>query len=114
MNKRAIYFTVGLMAIGLLGTAIIQWYWINWSVQLKEEQFEKAIKEALKRVASQIEDKGDYLEITEQYIALKGTWEQRRLLLEHIDRENRIHPKSLDKRIDPKNLDYLIKQELKT
>jgi two-component system phosphate regulon sensor histidine kinase PhoR len=113
LNKRAIYFTVGLMAIGLLGTAIIQWYWINWSVQLKEEQFEKAIKEALKRVASQIEDKGDYLEITEQYIALKGTWEQRRSLLEHIDRENRIHPKSLDKRIDPKNLDYLIKQELK-
>jgi hypothetical protein len=40
LNQRAIYLTVGLMAIALLGTAIIQWYWINWSVQLKEEQFE--------------------------------------------------------------------------
>ena len=64
------------MAIALLGTAIIQWYWINWSVQLKEEQFEKAIKESLKRVAARIEDNGDYLNLSEQYIALTGSCEQ--------------------------------------
>ncbi|MBK7226071.1 MAG: HAMP domain-containing sensor histidine kinase [Saprospiraceae bacterium] len=113
MNQRAIYLTVGLMAIALLGTAIIQWYWINWSVQLKEEQFEKAIKESLKRVAARIEDNGDYLNLSEQYIALKGSWEQQKELEEMKDRLNRINPPSLDKRIDPKNLDFLIKEELK-
>lgn len=68
------------MAIALLGTAIIQWYWINWSVQLKEEQFEKAIKESLKRVAARIEDNGDYLNLSEQYIALKGVGSSRKNL----------------------------------
>lgn len=101
------------MAFALIGTAVIQWYWVWWSVQLKEEQFEKAIKESLKRVASRIEDRGYVLEESEQYLLYKGTWEQKRMLIEQKDRENRIHPPSLDKRIDPKNLDYLIKQELK-
>lgn len=112
MNKRAIWITIGLMAIALLGTLALQLYWIDFAVRLKEQQFGEAIKQALKRVAMQIEEYPYKLEPEEKRILYNGTYDQRTLLLEMKDRENRINPLSLYTRIDPERLGFFIHQEL--
>ncbi|MDQ3141545.1 MAG: HAMP domain-containing histidine kinase [Bacteroidota bacterium] len=112
MDKRSIWITIGLMAVALVGTVIIQFYWINWSVRLKEKQFDESILAALKRVEARVDDRASLMEDTEKEIILGGNWQQRRLLIELKDREKRINPPSLEDRIDPKELSSLIRQEL--
>ena len=100
------------MAVALLGTAILQLYWIRWSLQLKEHQFEDSILAALKRVESKIIDQADTLDPTEYLLRKQGSWLQNRIQIELKDRIKRINPPPLETRLDPKQLAVLIRQEL--
>lgn len=104
--------TIGVMAVALLGTAILQLYWIRWSLQLKEHQFEDSILAALKRVESKIIDQADTLDPTEYLLRKQGSWLQNRIQIELKDRIKRINPPPLETRLDPKQLAVLIRQEL--
>ncbi len=55
MNKKAIWLTVGLMGIALIGILALQFYWINKSVWLNEKQFDDSAIAALKRVADMLQ-----------------------------------------------------------
>ena len=55
MNKRAIWVIIGLMSAALIGTIILQGYWINWSYQLSENQFSKDVFAVLNRVVDKLE-----------------------------------------------------------
>ncbi len=54
MNKRAIWLTIGLMGIALIGILALQFYWIRWSVQLNENRFDDNVISALKRVSDML------------------------------------------------------------
>jgi two-component system phosphate regulon sensor histidine kinase PhoR len=55
MNKKAIGFIIGLMVAALAGLAILQVYWISWSIQLNEDQFDNNIYASLSRITDRIE-----------------------------------------------------------
>ena len=55
MNKRAILITIGLMGAALFGVAWLQVKWIQFSIELNEERFEKNVYAALSNVAERLE-----------------------------------------------------------
>ncbi len=109
MSKRAIWFVIGLMALALIGTAVVQLYWINWSVRMKEEQFNEAIMASLHRVASKLERNDPSLDF--QGSPLHEDWSVRQKHLELVDREIRLQKYPLENRIDPLYLRKIIVQE---
>ena len=113
MNKTAIWLTTGIMSVALLGTALIQFYWIGWSLRLKEKQFEESVLAALKRVESRIIDKSEILDPAEFLLRREGSWLQNKFDLDLVDRQRRINPPPLEERIEPKSLSILLQQELK-
>jgi len=55
MSKKGIIIVIGLMTAALIGLAVLQIYWIGWSIELNEDQFNKNIYAALSRVSDRIE-----------------------------------------------------------
>ena len=63
MNKRLFSLLVVLMSLSLIGIIFVQSYWINKSVEDKEEQFSNTVTQILNRVVDNIEKREvqDYL-----------------------------------------------------
>ena len=55
MNKKAIWIIIGLMSAALIGIVLLQMYWIRWSIQLNESQFDKNIYNVLNRVSEKLQ-----------------------------------------------------------
>lgn len=55
MKKNALWWIIGLMSVALLGVVVMQAYWINQSIKLSEEQFNKNVYSALNSVVSKLE-----------------------------------------------------------
>jgi len=55
MNKRAIWITIGLMSLALIGIILLQLNWIIWSLSLNEEQFDKNAFGALNKVSDRLQ-----------------------------------------------------------
>lgn len=66
MNKRMFLFLVALMSLSLIGIIFVQVYWINSSVQDKEEQFTYNVKQILSSVSQKIQDR-EMTEFFNQY-----------------------------------------------
>jgi two-component system phosphate regulon sensor histidine kinase PhoR len=109
MTKKAIWIVIGLMALALMGITIVQLYWINWSVKLKEEQFNKSIIAVLQRVGARLEKNDPSLSITSTL--LLEEWNEKQKQIELIDREIRLQKFPLEKRIDPVFLKKILTQE---
>lgn len=109
MSKKAIWIVIGLMGLALMGTTIVQLYWINWSVQLKEEQFNEAIIGVLHRIAARLEKNDPSLRLSTTYLVEE--WNEKQKQMELIDREMRIQKYPLEKRIDPLFLRNILTQE---
>ncbi|MEL6863700.1 MAG: HAMP domain-containing sensor histidine kinase [Bacteroidota bacterium] len=67
MNKKAIWSIIGLMSAALIGIVLLQMYWIRWSIQLNEAQFDKNVFSALNRVSEKLEDAEDMRENLEVF-----------------------------------------------
>ena len=50
MNKRAIWFIIVLMSVGLIGTIVIQIYWFRSAIDIQETNFDDNVFEALNEV----------------------------------------------------------------
>ena len=55
MNKHNLGIISTLVAIALVTLIAVQIYWIKSSIKLKEEEFERSVKEALKSTANKLE-----------------------------------------------------------
>ncbi|MFT5832479.1 MAG: two-component system phosphate regulon sensor histidine kinase PhoR [Cognaticolwellia sp.] len=55
MKKNALWWIIGLMSTALLGVIVMQAYWINQSISLSEEQFNKNVFMSLNSVVSKLE-----------------------------------------------------------
>ncbi|MBK8485944.1 MAG: HAMP domain-containing histidine kinase [Saprospiraceae bacterium] len=109
MGKQAIWFVIGLMAVALIGTTIVQLYWINWSVNLKEQQFNESIIAALHRVGTRLEKHDPSLSLSSALLLER--WDEKQKQIELIDREIRLQKFPLERRIDPLFLKKIITQE---
>ena len=58
MGKRAIQLIIGLMSIALLGTAVIQFYYIKLNVDESEMRFNADVLDALNRVHQRLTEEG--------------------------------------------------------
>ena len=55
MNKRAIWIIIVLMGLALIGSIVLQAYWINWSIDLERTRFDQSVFETLNRVAGKLQ-----------------------------------------------------------
>ena len=56
MSKKAIWLIIFLMCSSLIGVAVIQMYWIKWSVNLDEKNFDDKVVMTLNRVRDRLMD----------------------------------------------------------
>jgi two-component system phosphate regulon sensor histidine kinase PhoR len=57
VQKRVLYFLIGLMSVSLAGIVMVQIYWIINSVSDKEYQFSFAVKQTLASVSSELDSR---------------------------------------------------------
>ena len=55
MNKRQIRWIIALMSIALIGIISLQVYWISHDIQLKEQQFDQTVNQAMNTIVDKIE-----------------------------------------------------------
>jgi signal transduction histidine kinase len=55
MNKKNFRWIITLMSIALLGIITLQVYWITHDIQLKEQQFEQTVNQAMNAIVDRIE-----------------------------------------------------------
>ena len=55
MSKRIIWAIVALMSIALLGLAVIQGYWLEWSFNLEEKRFNDKVEKSLGQISKRLE-----------------------------------------------------------
>lgn len=72
MSAQRIRLIIAMMTLALLGIICLQIYWINWSIRLNEEQFDKNVYAALNRVA----DKLQYYEEVSVLLAINSSHQQ--------------------------------------
>ncbi|MBK7810218.1 MAG: HAMP domain-containing histidine kinase [Saprospiraceae bacterium] len=65
MSKKAIWTVIAIMTLALVGTVLLQFYWINWSIKLNERQFDDQVIGVLKRVADKLEKEKENWEISQ-------------------------------------------------
>ncbi|MFN8294908.1 MAG: HAMP domain-containing sensor histidine kinase [Chitinophagales bacterium] len=56
MNKNLILFTSILLFLGLFGIGIVQIFWLKGAIKSREQDFDKAVFEALNEMSTKIED----------------------------------------------------------
>src|ERR1017187_7965709 len=66
MNKKKIWAIIILMSIALAGVIIVQIYWIDSSIQVRHEQFERSVNEAMNCVVSKLETQEAFSVIDQQ------------------------------------------------
>lgn len=55
MNKKSIYLVIGIITLALLGLILVQIYWVNSAITLREEEFVKDVNKALINVSKKLE-----------------------------------------------------------
>ncbi len=60
MDKKTIWLIISLMSLAVLGIAALQFYWINWSIQLGKQQFEVKVQEALYSISQKLVEQEEY------------------------------------------------------
>jgi len=72
MSAQRIRLIIAMMSLALLGIISLQIYWINWSIRLNEEQFDKNVYAALNRVG----DKLQYYEEVAVLLAINSSHDE--------------------------------------
>ncbi len=66
MSKKLLWLIAGFMAIGMTVLILVQTYWINNAIYIKEKQFTQVVNNTLNELTLQIEKRETYLHIIDQ------------------------------------------------
>jgi len=55
MKQRSIWAIIGVMMAAMIGIILLQMYWIRWSIQLNERQFDRSVYTALNRITEKVQ-----------------------------------------------------------
>lgn len=67
MSKRVILTIIGIMTLSLIGVGVIQFFWVKWSVNLDEKNFDAKVYTALNNVKRKLRLDADMLEFDNIY-----------------------------------------------
>ena len=87
MNKRTIWFIIVSMGIALLGSILLQMYWIRLTLRVQESQFDREVNQVLIKVVSEIENRDNML--LQAFVDLQEK-EGQQLSLEFMNKKNLI------------------------
>lgn len=59
MNKTAIWWIIALMTAALVGTAVLQAYWIGGAIKLNQAQFDENLRTALNNIVNKLQSAED-------------------------------------------------------
>ena len=71
MNKRTLWAIMIVMALALMGVAIIQFLWIKWSVSLDEKNFNTRVFIALNEVRDRLTEDNQSKDLVKEYYKQK-------------------------------------------
>ena len=57
MNRNGLFATIGLMTVALLGSILVQGYWIKLSLQSRSEEFSTAMIDVMEHATDVIEER---------------------------------------------------------
>ena len=67
MNRKSIALIIALMSISLVGIIFVQLFWIKNAIEVKSDQFNRSVNEALNDVVIQLEKNENYLILSENF-----------------------------------------------
>ena len=67
MNKRLFIFVIILMGISLAGIILLQLFWINNAISIREEHFNKTVNSALRETAEKLESHENILLLGDRF-----------------------------------------------
>jgi len=73
MNRFSFRITVVLMSIALAGLIGLQFYWINHDLQIREQQFDQVVMQALNSVVEKVEQQEDMKIVVHSYLSTTDT-----------------------------------------
>lgn len=129
MKKNYFWLLITLMAISLIGIIVIQSFWINWSINLNQEKFDKEVFSALNHVEQELAAKENTLDLSALSAAdltktggagpglnmlgkSPGSFKKQLTLLEGLEVTKLLLSKDLTERVDIKLLSNLIRRHL--
>ena len=136
MSKKAIWLIIFLMGASLIGVAVIQMYWIKWSVNLDEKNFDDQIVMTLNRVRDRLMDDAKQAEndaldfwrpnagelfkkeedksiVDDLFKDSKSNWQKQRFGYELATMKMILDANATLENIDRKNLETYLEQEFK-
>lgn len=84
MNRKSIWLVVSLMTISLVGIIFIQILWIKNAIEVKTEQFDRSVNDALNDVVAQLEKNENLLILSENYDQIGSVFHIKTLDLDSI------------------------------
>lgn len=131
MSRKAIIAIIVLMTAALLGVSIIQFFWIKWSLNLKERTFDDKVLFAMNRVKEQLLEntkaapflqeyqrelilrkKNEKISLYDKITRGRDDWEKQKLEYEIWSNMLLTDPTSFLEEIDKNKLAYYLKTEL--
>ncbi len=73
MNRFSFRITVVLMSIALAGLIGLQFYWINHDLQIREQQFDQVVMQALNSIVEKVEQQEDMKIVVHNYLSTTDT-----------------------------------------
>jgi two-component system phosphate regulon sensor histidine kinase PhoR len=73
MNRFNFRITVVLMSIALAGLIGLQFYWINHDLQIREQQFDQMVMQALNSIVEKVEQQEDMKIVVHNYLSTTDT-----------------------------------------
>lgn len=90
MNKKIYFSLIFVMSIALIGIVLVQAFWIQTTLDNKEEQFSLNINQALKSVSEQVQNRElrDYLAVYQKLVDSIGSPKESQLtaVFKYVDR----------------------------
>ena len=71
MNRKVIWFLIGLVAMALVGLILVQIAWIQNAVDVKEQNFNQLVNKSLLKVAKELETQETVYEISNEVFSVK-------------------------------------------
>ena len=125
MSRRSTIIIMILMSVALLGVSVIQFFWIKWSLNIKENNFNNQVYQAINFVKIRLLEDVETKEFYQTYLQqkkgdvhlqniLKGSdgWGKQQLEYELRNNLLLIKPDEFIENIDIKKLDEYLMTEL--
>ncbi len=93
MNKRFLWIIAVFMSLAMIGLIIVQAYWINNAIEVKEKQFSQIVNRALSNIVSEVQQQETVFHIINEIepIDTNSAWEEHAKVEVEVSASEYIH-----------------------